>query len=97
MTLDHAQPPEDLLDPIIDLRDPEVRISSMRRRQDSIVVTLYNSANESVETVVDLAEHVKKVSLVKIGGTRSSEVPILGRTLTLSFNPREIKMCNLQI
>ncbi len=95
VTLNHAEPPLSLLDPIVQLDDPEVRISSMRIRGDSILVTLYNLENRSIEAQVKLAEHIKTASEIKVDGTIIDELPVLDNALTLTFEPREIKMCSL--
>jgi DUF1680 family protein len=96
MTLDSAQPPDGLIDSLIQIRNPAIRVSSIRRRHDSVLVTLYNSGNREIMAGVDLAQEVRKVSLVKVDGTITDEVPVSNHSMTLSFGPREIKMCSLQ-
>jgi len=67
----------------------------MRIRGDSILVTLYNLENRSIEAQVKLAEHIKTASEIKVDGTIIDELPVLDNALTLTFEPREIKMCSL--
>jgi alpha-mannosidase len=95
VALDHAEPPHGLFDPIIQLDNPAVRISSLRIRGNSILVTLYNLENRDVETQVRLAEHIKTASEVRVDGTIISELTILAHGMMLAFHPREIKICSL--
>jgi len=96
VALNHAEPPLSLLGPIVQLDDPEVRISSMRIRGDSILVTLYNLENRSIEAQVKLAKHIKTASEIRVDGTVIGELPVLDHALTLTFEPRAIKMCSLR-
>ncbi len=93
--LDHAEPLHSIFDPIIQLNNPDVRISSMRMHGNSILVTLYNLENKKVKAKVILAEHIKTASEVKVDGTVIHELHVSSHTLTLTFGAREIKMCSL--
>jgi mannosylglycerate hydrolase len=95
MTLDHAEPPQSLFGPIVQLTDPAVRISSVRFRDGSTLVTLHNLDNREVETEVVFAQHIKKASAVAIDGSVISELPVSDCRVALSFGAREIKMCRL--
>jgi len=95
ITLDHAEPPQSLFEPIVQLENPIIRISSMRMRDNSIILTLYNLENKSVETKARLSKYIKEASEAKLDGTIVKALPISSQTIALSFEPREIKMCSL--
>ena len=95
VALDHAEPPHSLFDPMVQLENPAVRISSMRIRGESILVTLYNHENRDVEAQVRLAEYIKTGSEVRVDGTIISELSISAHRMMLAFGAREIKMCRL--
>jgi alpha-mannosidase len=95
VALDHAEPPHSFFDPIMQLNNPAVRISSLRIRGSSILVTLYNLENESVETKVRLAEHIKTASEVRVDGSVIRELSVSAHSMKLTFGAREIKMCSL--
>ncbi len=97
MTLDHAEPPHDLFEPIVQIRDPAVRLSSVRRREDSILVTLHNIENREVETEAVLAKLVDSVTEVRIDGTTIRETPVTSHSIPLSLGAREIKMYRLSM
>ncbi|MFX1482172.1 MAG: glycoside hydrolase family 38 C-terminal domain-containing protein [Promethearchaeota archaeon] len=92
--LDHAELPLRLFDPIVQLSNSAVRISSMRVRGKTILVTLYNYENESVETRIDLAEYIKSASEVKVDGSVMRDLSISSQSTLLAFSAREIKMCS---
>ncbi|MGY5879298.1 MAG: glycoside hydrolase family 38 C-terminal domain-containing protein [Candidatus Thorarchaeota archaeon] len=94
--LDSVLPLSDLFKPIIQLNNPEVRISSMRMRGNSILITLYNLANGNVEVQVGLADYIKTATEVRMDGTVTNPLSISDNIIVLSFSPREIKMCRLQ-
>ena len=95
VTLDHAEPPQNLFESILQLGNPAIRISSMRMKNNSILITLYNLENKDMETEVHIASYIKKASQVKLDGTSPNTIPITNNTLMLSFKAREIKMCML--
>ncbi|MFW9768257.1 MAG: glycoside hydrolase family 38 C-terminal domain-containing protein [Candidatus Thorarchaeota archaeon] len=97
VALDHAEPPQNLFDPILQLDTSAIRISSMRMREDSILVTLYNLENKQVETQVKLAEYIKAASEVKLDGAVITKLPISDQGMNLTFDGREIKMCRLRV
>jgi alpha-mannosidase len=95
VALDHAEPPQDLFNPIMQLDNPAVRISSLRIRGDSILVTLYNLENRSLEAQARLASTIKIISERRVDGTEIKRLSISGNSVHLEFGPREIKMCSL--
>ncbi len=96
ISLDHAEPPPALIEPIIQLNDPAVRISSLRIRGHSVLATLYNLENRDINTQVKLAQHIKTASVVRVDGTVISELSVSAHGMKLAFGPREIKMCSLR-
>jgi hypothetical protein len=97
IALDHAEPPQSLFAPIVQLGDQSVRISSMRMRGNSILLTLYNYENKPIETLVKLADYIKSASEVKIDGSVVGEISLSDHSMRLTFTAREIKMCSLRL
>ncbi|MFW9960396.1 MAG: glycoside hydrolase family 38 C-terminal domain-containing protein [Candidatus Thorarchaeota archaeon] len=93
VTLESATFQPNLYQPLIELDSQEVRISSMRKKGNSILVTLYNLANTNIETNVQLMESIKTVSEIRLDGTVAKKHKISTPTVKLMFNPREIKLC----
>jgi hypothetical protein len=94
--LDQAESHISLLEPIIELSNPNVRISSLRVRNDSVMVTMFNLENKEELTEMKVIGRVTKVMEVRIDGTTLKEHTADETKVTLRFNPREIKMCILQ-
>jgi alpha-mannosidase len=97
IALDHAEPPQSFFDPIVRFEEQSVRISSMRKRGNSILLTLYNYENRPIETQVRLAEYIKSASEVRIDGSVIDEIPLSDHSMKLTFTAREIKMCSLRL
>ncbi|MHA1137892.1 MAG: glycoside hydrolase family 38 C-terminal domain-containing protein [Candidatus Thorarchaeota archaeon] len=96
VSFENKDVPPDFLEPMIQIDNPSVRISSMRVRNDRVIVTLYNIENQVTESNVRLAERFTKISELKIDSTMKRESTIEGTKSKLTFNPREIKICELQ-
>ncbi|UCE10231.1 MAG: hypothetical protein JSW61_14865 [Candidatus Thorarchaeota archaeon] len=97
ITLDHAEPPKSFFDPIIQLANPAIRISSLRMRGDSILLALYNLENQQVESHIDLAEYIKKASEVKLDRAVIRELSISNLSVNITFDAREVKMFRLDL
>ena len=85
-----------LLNPIIQIDNPNIRISSMRMRDEAVLVTMYNLENESINTTLRLRDSFHSIIEVRINGTKKNEQSVNGESVCLNFNPREIKMCILK-
>jgi len=94
--LDSAEPPKELFKPFLQLDNHAIRISSMRKRGDTILVTLFNIENKKIELEANLSDNIKVASEIKLDGSEINNLPISDGTISLSFNPREIKMCSLR-
>ena len=95
MLFQSAEPDEKLLKPIIQGLDPWIRVSSLRVREDKVLVTLFNLADEKVSTKVTLAPDVARIAEIKIDGSLKNEIAVDDGVATLEFEPHEIKMCQL--
>ena len=82
-----------LLTPIIKIDNPNVRISSMRVREDRVLVTMYNIENNEINALLTLNDSFETLTEVKIDGTIKQEHAVNVGAVNLIFNPREIKMC----
>jgi alpha-mannosidase len=95
ISLDHADISPEILEPIIRIDDPAIRISSFRVRDNAVLVTLYNIENTEIECHISLARRIQSISKMKIDGSVSKVQRVNDGISKLIFNPREIKMCML--
>jgi hypothetical protein len=86
----------ELLEPIIQISNPNVRISSLRIRKDTVLVTVYNMTSKEIEISAELADRIATLAEVKIDGSIIKEYTVSGKRTSLIFNPHEIKMCILK-
>jgi len=96
VSLDQTNVADELLEPIIQIDNPRVRISSLRVRKDAAIVTIYNMENKEVETLAKLSANIVTCEEVKIDGSKVKEHTVNGKSISLVFSPREIKMCVLK-
>ena len=87
---------DDVLQPLIQVSDPNIRISSLRVRDNKIQVTVFNMSSETITTKIRLPTNFTVLTQVKIDGSIKEETKSLENLVELSFNPHEIKMCNLE-
>jgi len=85
-----------LLTPIVKIENPNVRISSMRVRDDGVLVTMYNLENSEINAILILNDSFETLTEVKIDGTVKQEHHVTEMSVNLVFKPREIKMCLLR-
>lgn len=97
VSLNQTKVVDELLEPIIQIDNPIVRISSLRVRKDAVIVTMYNMENKEVEIRVELADSFVTCEEVKIDGSIVKEHTIDGKSTRFVFSPREIKMCILKV
>ena len=91
-----ATAPDTLSNPLIQIENPSVRISSFRIRDDSLLVTLYNLENVETSTDIKLSSRISSGAEVQIDGSEKRKIKIGDKSTRLNFNPREIKMCMFQ-
>ncbi|MHA1587754.1 MAG: glycoside hydrolase family 38 C-terminal domain-containing protein, partial [Candidatus Thorarchaeota archaeon] len=96
IVLDQAEPNASLLEPIIELSNPNIRISSLRVRNSSVMATMFNLKNNDEVTEMKVIGRATNVTEVRIDGTTLREHSVDESKVTLRFSPREIKMCILQ-
>ena len=94
--LNQSDVPSKLLNPIIEIDNPEVKISSLRVRGEAIIATMYNMANREVEAVAELVDWIESIEEAKIDGTICKKHTTDEKRARLVFAPREIKMCMLK-
>ncbi|MFX0100981.1 MAG: glycoside hydrolase family 38 C-terminal domain-containing protein [Candidatus Hodarchaeota archaeon] len=90
-----AKPPSNLLEPIIQIDNPWIRISSLRVRGEKLLVTLFNLESKDISAEIKLTKVLSRVTSVKIDGTVVEESKVSGDSVKLNFAPHEIKMCLL--
>jgi alpha-mannosidase len=93
ISFDKANVPNSLSTPIIQIDNPSVRVSSLRVKNDSLLVTLYNLENAETSTDIKLSNRISSSSEVRIDGSEKEKIRISDNSIRLNFDPREIKMC----
>ncbi|MHA1769485.1 MAG: glycoside hydrolase family 38 C-terminal domain-containing protein [Candidatus Thorarchaeota archaeon] len=97
VTLNRTEIPDILLQPIIKIDNPAVRVSSLRVRKNTILVTLYNVESKDVRMHAVLADGITSVAQVMIDGTVKREHATEETTVDMVFTPCEIKMLMLKV
>ncbi|MFX0092309.1 MAG: glycoside hydrolase family 38 C-terminal domain-containing protein [Candidatus Hodarchaeota archaeon] len=87
-----ATPAESLMQPLIQIDNPWIRVSSLRVRQSKIWVTLFNLKGETITTNLYLPANASHCSQVKLDGTSVSKEKIIINLVELEFSPYEIKI-----
>ncbi|MHA1542649.1 MAG: glycoside hydrolase family 38 C-terminal domain-containing protein, partial [Candidatus Hodarchaeales archaeon] len=83
------------LKPLIVISDPKIRISSLRTRNNSILVTLFNISDKNVTTGIELTDKLNKLTPIKIDGSIKDESINVNKIGKIDFNPNEIRMFTL--
>ncbi len=84
-----------ILQPIIKVSNPNIRISSLRVRNKNIYITLYNLLNKEINVDIQLTDNVKRIATIKYDGSEVEQVKITDNKCILHFNPHEIVLCKL--
>lgn len=95
MLFPSSGPDQKLLVPLIEDLDPWIRISSMRVRENRVLVTMFNLADEKISTKMMMAPGIGRIAEIKVDGTVKNEIAVDNGAATLDFEPHEIKMCQL--
>ncbi|MFW9908512.1 MAG: glycoside hydrolase family 38 C-terminal domain-containing protein [Candidatus Thorarchaeota archaeon] len=85
-----------LFNPIIQIDNPSIRISSMRVRNDAVLVTMFNLENKEIAVTLNTQDSFETVTESKIDGTKKSMHTVDENQVSVVFSPREIKMCVLK-
>ncbi|MHA2293912.1 MAG: glycoside hydrolase family 38 N-terminal domain-containing protein [Candidatus Hodarchaeales archaeon] len=81
---------------LIQIDNPNIRISSLRVRDGKIRVTLYNILKDKVSTRIKFSSNVKKIAKVKIDGSIIGESEVIEKLSELSLDPLEIMMITIE-
>ncbi|MHA2334406.1 MAG: glycoside hydrolase family 38 C-terminal domain-containing protein [Candidatus Hodarchaeales archaeon] len=84
--------PEELLQQLFHVDDSWIRISSLRVRDDKVLVTAFNLRDEVITTRIKLPVKASSCREIKINGSIKGEKTIKDRVVELYFEPHEIKM-----
>ncbi len=93
----NAEFPVHLTRPIIRIDNRAVRVSSLRVRDDSILVTMYNLSTQDQFTTIKLAPKITNVERVRIDGSILSKHEISDNSIQVDFAPRQIIMMRLKM
>ncbi|MFX1506582.1 MAG: glycoside hydrolase family 38 C-terminal domain-containing protein [Promethearchaeota archaeon] len=93
--LNQAKPRKDLT-PIIRVRNPDIRISSLRVRQGRVCATIFNMSNKTIKSQIKFSKTLSELSEIRIDGSEKNRIEFSGNEIELAFNPFEIKLCTLK-
>ena len=95
--LEGSLPSKTLLVPMIDLRDKNLKISSIRFDDDgNLLVTVYNPSFVAITSSMKIHTNIKKLQHVRLDETIIQDVSLNNKNeIELSFDPLEIKMLKL--
>ncbi|MFX0086092.1 MAG: glycoside hydrolase family 38 C-terminal domain-containing protein, partial [Candidatus Hodarchaeota archaeon] len=96
IVLKDIEPRKEIIEPLITLSDPNIRISSIRMRNKKLWVTLYNLLGQDITINTQLQDKIKKMARIKIDGTEIENMEIIGNEAKLNFAPYEIMICTLE-
>ena len=96
ISLEQASISSDILDPIIRIDNPAIRISSLRVRDNAVLVTLYNLENKEIDCQISVSKKIQSITETKIDGIVLNEQRVNEELTSLKFSSREIKMCALK-
>ncbi len=83
--------------PIIKLDDSRIQISSIRQRNNSPMVTLYNLSADHISTQAVVHPRFKLINSVTIEGGLKKSYQVTNQQLELSFDPHEIMILSYQL
>ncbi|MBD3187252.1 hypothetical protein GF325_10515, partial [Candidatus Bathyarchaeota archaeon] len=90
-----SKPNSNLPGTLIHLGNPWIRISSMRVREGTVLVTLFNLDENGHEVPVTVERDISTIREILIDGTGKNEVKVMDVEAILHFEPHEIKMIQL--
>ena len=91
--LNHAQPKEEYLTPIIRVNNPNIRISSLRVRQGKVYATIFNLSDEIIKLHMQFSKILSELREIRIDGSEKARIELSGKEVEILFNPFEIKLC----
>jgi alpha-mannosidase len=95
ISLKNVQVKDKILQPIMRVSNPNIRISSLRVRNENVCVTLYNLLNEEINVDIQLTSKIKNLVTIKYDGSEVEQIEVSGNKCTLHFSPHEIMLCKL--
>jgi alpha-mannosidase len=87
---------DDFLDPLFEVDNPFIRVSSFRVIDAAVILTLYNLAKEDNSCTLSLHPKINKCAAVDIGGEIKTEFAVQKNKLPLHFQPMQIIMLKLE-
>ena len=85
-----------ILEPLIVLPESMIKISSLRIRENKLLVLLYNLSNIELKSSIKIASKFNKCSSVRIDGTIKEKYTIKESTSEISFAPFELKLLQIE-
>ncbi|NHJ87996.1 MAG: hypothetical protein FK734_21205 [Asgard group archaeon] len=95
VTLEHATLDDKLLENLITINQSDVRISSLRIKDNCLLATIYNITEKDIETEIDSLPKFSICNEVLLDGSIKKKYEINSKKIKLHFEPFEIKMLKL--
>ncbi|MHA2357754.1 MAG: glycoside hydrolase family 38 N-terminal domain-containing protein, partial [Candidatus Heimdallarchaeaceae archaeon] len=83
------------LAPLITVDNSWIRISSLRQKENVILVTLYNLSKENQNAKISVSCRISKCCQLKLEGTKIQEFNLTKSKIDITFNPLEIKLLQM--
>ncbi|MFW9903323.1 MAG: glycoside hydrolase family 38 C-terminal domain-containing protein [Candidatus Thorarchaeota archaeon] len=90
--LNHAKPRDDYLSPIIRVKNPNIRISSLRVRKGRIYATIFNISDKTIKLQIQFSKILSELREIRIDGSEKTRIELFGNKVEISINPFEIKL-----
>jgi len=91
-----SMPVKEITKPLIEIENQNLRLSSMRIRDEQLQVLIFNLSSESIQSEIKFHKQFRKVTDVKIDGTIKQNFDISKNKCKLEFNPFEIKLLRIR-
>ncbi|NHJ32351.1 MAG: hypothetical protein FK732_05780, partial [Asgard group archaeon] len=92
ITFEKTKPKIELTKSLISFENPVIRISSLRIREDSLHILLFNIDESEIEAEINISEVFAKYAEIKINGDIKNSGKISKGKFSLKFDPFEIKL-----
>ncbi|NHK32615.1 MAG: hypothetical protein FK730_14775 [Asgard group archaeon] len=92
ITFENSEPESILTNSIIQVKNPLIRISSMRVRNDKLHILMFNLDELEIETDIIVLDRFTKCEEININGNSKINFNIKKGKFSLIFNPFEIKL-----
>ncbi|MHA1186894.1 MAG: glycoside hydrolase family 38 C-terminal domain-containing protein, partial [Candidatus Heimdallarchaeota archaeon] len=96
MLFDHSKPPKEILKPLLVNNNSQIRISSLRVRNENIWVTMFNLSDVEEETTIEFSKNFTECTHIQLDGVERKKLKITNEKCKVTFDPFEIKILKIK-